>query len=402
MKVAYVVKRYPRYSETFIVNEILAHEKAGLEIEIASLFATNDSHFQDTIAMVRAPVHFLTSGGLKAEHFWEQLRGLIGVTGDWNVLSHASDEDVLDVNRAVELAQLILTRGITHLHAHFATSSTTVARLASLMTGITYSFTAHAKDIFHESVSAGDLRRKLEQAAFSVTVSRFNLNHLRETFGSAADSVIHVYNGLDLERFNFTTSPEGRPLIVSIGRLVEKKGFDDLIRAAAELERRQVACDVLIIGTGEREEELRQLILASGARNVVLGGPRPQVEVIDLLRRATIFAGPYVVAEDGNRDGLPTVLVEAMAVGTPCIATDVTGVPEIVRNGVTGDIVPQRDPQKLADCIQRLLHDHERRDSYGKAGRAIVEQEFDLTENAARLRAAFERVDRPRSSGRST
>ena len=143
--------------------------------------------------------------------------------------------DAVDAAQAVELAVLVEDAGLTHLHAHFGSVATTVARLASLLTGVPYTFTAHAKDIFHEEVDDADLRRKLRDAAACVTVSDFNLAHLRATYGAAADGVVRIYNGLDLSRFPYSP-PAARPAaIVAVGRLVEKKGFGDLITACSIL-----------------------------------------------------------------------------------------------------------------------------------------------------------------------
>ena len=236
MKVGYVVKRYPRYSETFIVNEILAHEAAGMEVEIFSLLPPEDGHFQDAISRVRAPVTYLQAKGLKASEFWSTLddAGEI-VPYLWDSLAEARGEDVRYAYQAVVLARETRLRGIDHLHAHFATASTTVARLAARFARIPYTMTAHAKDIFHESVRPKDLRRKLQDAAATVTISDYNLEYLHDNYGPAAKDVRRIYNGLELERFPYE-EPRGRvPEIVAVGRLVEKKGFADLIEACSLL-----------------------------------------------------------------------------------------------------------------------------------------------------------------------
>lgn len=205
MRVAYVVKRYPRYSETFIVNEILAHEQAGWDIEIFSLRPPCDTHFQDGIARVRAPVTYLESSGIKAADFWATLRDTAQVSPHlWSALELASPEEYRDVYQAVALAREAHQRGINHIHAHFASLPTTVARLAAHFAGLTYSFTAHAKDIFHESAHPDDLKRKLADAASVITVSDFNLEFLREQFGTTASRVERVYNGLNLEQFQLS------------------------------------------------------------------------------------------------------------------------------------------------------------------------------------------------------
>lgn len=396
-RVGYVLKRYPRYSETFIVSEVLAHEAAGA-VAIFSLYPPSDTHFQDAISRVRAPVSYLGSVRPKAADLWAlllraQAAGLAVADFLTSVQPPRKDvlpEDARDAVWALELALVVKMQGITHLHAHFASGATTVARLAAKLAGVPYSFTAHAKDIFHESVHEGDLRLKLTEAAAVVTVSDFNRAYLRERFGDAAASVRRIYNGLDLARFAYT-SPEVRPPeIVAVGRLVEKKGFADLVRACALLRDRREAFCCRIIGTGELEHELRELIAELGLEGVVeLTGPRPQRELTGYIQNAAAFAAPCVVGEDGNRDGLPTVLLEAMALGTPCVSTDVTGIPEVLHDGVTGLMVAQHDPEALAAALSRLLGDGALRVRLAGAARERLERDFNLVKNAALLREVF-------------
>lgn len=397
-RVGYVLKRYPRYSETFIVNEILAHEAAGAEVAIFSLYPPADTHFQDAISRVRAPVSYLGSVRPKAADLWVLLlrAQATGLALEGFLASvQPPRKDVLpeaarDAVWALELALAVRAQGITHLHAHFASGATTVARLAARLAGVSYSFTAHAKDIFHESVRDDDLRLKLAEAAAVVTVSDFNRAYLRERFGEAAAKVRRIYNGLDLARFAYT-SPEARPPeIIAVGRLVEKKGFGDLVRACALLRGRGERFRCRIIGMGELEHELRDQIAGLGLEDVVeLTGPRPQRELRGYLRRAAAFAAPCVVGTDGNRDGLPTVLLEAMALGTPCVSTDVTGIPEVLRDGVSGLMVAQHNPDALADALSRLLHDSVLRVQLAAAARERLERDFDLVKNATLLREVF-------------
>ncbi len=181
--VAYVLKRYPRFSETFVVNEILAHEAAGLDVRIFSLRPPEDTHFQEIIGRVRAPVHYLRSDG--KQRIWEELStSREDFPGLEQGMQDGLHERGQEVYQAVLLAREIQRHGIRHMHAHFATSATTVARLASIFTGVPYFLTAHAKDIFHDDVNDDDMRRKLSDAAYTVTVSDFNRSYLRERFGA--------------------------------------------------------------------------------------------------------------------------------------------------------------------------------------------------------------------------
>lgn len=391
MRVAYLLKRYPRFSETFIVSEILAHEAADLELEILSLRAPNDTHFQDAIARVRSPVRYVPHGSVKASALWEELnlarRELPGID---RALPALLQEDSEDVQQALVLARMLQRHGIDHLHAHFATSATAMARLAHLLTGISYSFTVHAKDLYHEDVDPVVLRQKLADAAAVVTVSEFNLRFLRERYGEASARVQRIYNGLDLELFRFSPPRERLPRIVAIGRLVEKKGFAELIDACALLARRGRRFECRILGGGELESQLRARIRAAGlVDQVKLLGPRPRSEVIAELQGAALHAAPCVEAADGDRDGLPTTLLEAMALGAPCVSTDVAGIPEVIRDGETGLVVGQCDVAGLTDALERLLGDAALRVRLAEGARRRIEADFDVKRNAAQLRELF-------------
>ena len=390
-KIGYVLKRYPRFSETFIVNEILAHEAAGQPIEIFALRPIEESHFQDILGRVRAPVTRLPDKVKNAETLWRLLHDARSRLPDaWTALAEMEGLDGQDVAQAILLALACRDRGIMHLHAHFGTVATTVARLAARLAGITYSFTAHAKDIYFDYDETVDLDLKLRDAGHVVTVSDYNVTYLRERFGAAAQRVSRIYNGLDLTRFPFSEPAAESTDILAVGRLVEKKGFHILIEAIRLLraDGRDVRCR--IIGGGEEAEHLAAQVAAGGIGDAVeLLGPRPQGEVIALMRSAAVLACPCVVGRDGNRDGLPTVLLEAMALGTPCVATDVTGIPEIVRDGQTGLIAPEGEPEALASALARLVDDPALRQQLAARARAAIESDFDIAVNAARLRAVF-------------
>jgi glycosyltransferase involved in cell wall biosynthesis len=393
MRIGYVVKRYPRFSETFVVTEILAHEAAGAEIAVFSLRPPVDTHFQDAISRVRAPVTYLCAEGLKAASLWEAIEEAGGeLPGFFSSLEAARGWPAAVVYQAALLARESRRRGLHHLHAHFASEATAVARLAARFAGLSYSFTAHAKDIYHEGVAAAGLRQKLLDAASVVTVSDFNLAHLRRSFGPAAARTERIYNGLDLSLFPFRVPDPRPPRLVAVGRLVEKKGFDDLVDACAILDRsgRRFACE--IIGGGEAEADLRLRVRSLRLEGrVSFLGPRPQAEVAARVQEAAALAAPCVVGADGNRDGLPTTLLEAMALGTPCVSTDVTGIPEVLRSEETGLMVPQRDPAALASALGRLLDDVPLRLALARRARALIEAEFDSQRNASSLRAVFAR-----------
>jgi colanic acid/amylovoran biosynthesis glycosyltransferase len=403
LRVAYVVKRYPRYSETFIVREILAHERAGMTVEIFSLRPPNDGYFQDLIARVRGRVNYLylpadghlpeplAGATLTAAHFWRALREASAILPDfWSTLEGMRDEQARDLYQALQLAREVRQKNLQHIHAPFASDAATVTRLGARLAGVTYSFTARAKDIFHESVHSDDLRRKLRDAAGVVTISDYHLDYLRATYGPLAAQVQRIYNGLDLDEFPYSPPNNRLPLIVAVGRLVEKKGFNDLVEACALLAARHRDFTCRIIGNGKLKGALEKQILRSGLEQCVeLVGPLPQADVITEMQRAAVLAVPCIVGEDGDRDGLPNVIQEALALGTPVVSTDVTGIPEVVRDGETGLQVPQRDPAALAAALERLLVDGQLRVKLATAARRLIETDFNIHRNTERRRAIF-------------
>lgn len=393
-RVGYVLKMYPRFSETFVVNEVLAQEAAGTQVDIFSLRPPVDARFHAALAEVRAEVTWVPSASVRSGEAWDSLGAaadrLPGLLGAWpELLRH----DLRDVLQAVEVATAVRERGLVHLHAHFGSVATTVARLAARLAQVSYSFTAHAKDIFHSSVHDDDLRDKLTDALAVVTVSQYNLEHLQARFGAAADRVVRVYNGIDLAAFAYR-EPAGRPRhVVSVGRLVEKKGLEDLLSAVALLaaDGDPVTCDV--VGSGPLHAELARQVedLGLGGR-VRLLGACTQDEVREHVAGAAVFAAPCVVGADGNRDGLPTVVLEAMALGTAVVATPVTGMPEAVVDGTTGVLVPEHAPAELAASIRRLLDDEPARVRLATAARTLVQERFDRDGQAQAMRAVFARA----------
>ncbi|MDR6555717.1 glycosyltransferase involved in cell wall biosynthesis [Arthrobacter pascens] len=387
---AYVLKMYPRFSETFIVSEILAREARGERIEIFALRPTTDARFHPELARVKAPVTYLgrpqSSSGV-----WESFRtaASAGLTDDvaraFGELAAADPDDAV---QAINLATELQRRNVRHLHAHFASAATAVTRLASLITGIPYSFTAHAADIFRDTVSREDLRAKLSDAHHVVTISDYNLRYLRHHFPQQADRLRLVRNGLELARFTYRDPrPVGTTVrMAAVGRLVEKKGFQHLLPALASLIGSGVRADVRIAGTGMMAEELQSALDGLGlSRHVRMLGPQTQDQIHELLDWADVFVAPCVVGSDGNADGIPTVLLEAMATGTPCVSTTVTGIPEVIRDGSTGVLVEPGNPAALAAAIRRVTLPGADRTLLARNARALIEQEYDAGRQATAL-----------------
>ena len=367
MKVGYVLKVFPRLSQTFILGELLAHQAADRPVEIFAL---------------RRPRERQRHGVLKRLHATPEYLDL--------PREKPIPEPALDAS-AARLAALAAERGVGHLHAHFGNLAAEVTRRAAHLAGLGYSFTAHARDIFHESACAEDLRRKLVEAEVVVTVSDYNRRHLVSTFGLRGSKVARIYNGIDLERYTPSVTPRASTRLLAVGRLVPKKGFADLIAACRILRDREVEFECRVVGDGPLRDELRGRVVAARLEGRVrLLGAQPVERVAAEMRRATVLVAPCVEVGDGDRDGLPTVLPEAMALGLPCVSTDVTGIPEIVRDGDTGIIVPQYRPEALAEACRRLLEEEPLRARLTATGRRLVEERFDVRANTACLRSLFD------------
>jgi glycosyltransferase involved in cell wall biosynthesis len=264
---------------------------------------------------------------------------------------------------------------------------------ASALTGIPYTFTAHARDIYVDTQHKL-LRRQIERASAVVTVSRYNQEHLRTQISPLAGGKVHcIYNGLDLVDFDFRwprSGARGRPVILSVARLIPKKGLEDLIHAAALLKRKGRAFRVEIIGSGPLREALERLAAELGLGDCVeFLGSQPQQSVSAAYERAAVFALPCIVAGDGDRDGIPTVVLEAMASGVPVVSTPVSGIPELIDDSSDGVLVPPNDPVRLAEALDRLLADPELRDRLARAARDKVESHFVVERSSSQLLKLF-------------
>ncbi|WP_130011433.1 glycosyltransferase [Serinicoccus sediminis] len=402
-RTAYVLKVYPRFSETFVVTEILAREAAGDDLAIYALRPTSDSRFHPQLAQVQAPVtHLPRAHKLSAE--WAVFAQAQAELPDFGARLGALMPllvrlDPCDVAQGVDLALRLRRDGITRVHVHFASMASWCTAVASALTGIPFTVTTHAKDLFHEDVDRVVLREVLARASAVVAISDYNRRFLLEEVDPGlADKVALVRNGLELGRFDYRDPrPVGDVLrVLAVGRLVEKKGFDHLVDAVAALRAEGMPLDVRIVGEGERATELAAQVRRAGVGDAVtLLGSRSQSELVAELDRADVLVAPCVVGADGNADGLPTVLLEAMASGVPCVATDVTGIPEAVRPGgdetaATGILLPSEPSGlagRVADALRLVADPSWPRVEVARAARALVERDYDTTTQAARLAA---------------
>lgn len=281
--------------------------------------------------------------------------------------------------------------GIRHLHAHYANVPAKVALLVHRLTGTPYSITTHAKDIFQNNpFESPILKDRMRRAKFVVANSHFSAGHIRVGLDSQCDVQV-VHNGLDLASFTLREQPPDQPVLLSVGRLVEKKGFCDLIAACQVLRQRGVTFSCEIVGTGKLSSQLKHQIRDCGMNDSIkLVGPLPQEVLQEHYRRAMIFALPCVRAGDGDRDVLPNAVKEAMAVGVPVVTTRLEGIEELVEHGVSGLLVEPGDVNGLAERLQELLGNPQLRQRLSVAGRQVIEARFDRRQNFAKLKELFE------------
>jgi glycosyltransferase involved in cell wall biosynthesis len=426
--VGYVLMGFPRVSETFIASEIQRVEEAGIDVRLFVLKPVEEreadlrhpvvdrieatpDYLPDTTALT-APLHRWRPRHLAA--FAPAIRraarrrpaGLAKALG--MALGQALRDRRTPVSgprkiylkellQAIALADRVLAAPeVRHLHAHFAHGTTTVTMLASRITGVPFSFTGHARDIYAPDLNPhGWLERKLGAAEFAVTCTEANVRHLRALAPGARVQL--VYHGLNADFAGLLgdggewVGGNGRLRVLGVGRLVAKKGFDTLVDACAVLHRRGVRFEAAIVGQDDKHgDEVRRRIAAQGLEALVrLPGPAGQAELLAEYRRASALCMPCRVLPS-DRDGIPNVLVEAMAAGAPVIATGVSGIPELVTHEHNGLLVAPDDPEALAAALMRLHEDRALAARLSEAGRATVRERFDGARHAQRLARLFE------------
>ena len=384
--VGILVKTYPKISETFILEEILGLERRGLALHIFALHRPSDEISHAACAQVRAPVDYISLGWRDTIRALSAHLRTMRTDPSRYLAAAAFALRVSDKNSLIRFVQAgylvdrMRVAGLTHVHAHFVHEPGAVAEIASRMSGcVSYSLSAHAKDIYLSSDEL--LRRRLGRARFTVTCTEHNRQHLASRAPAGA-RLTRMYHGVDLGRFKrdegmAAVDMSAAPLILSVGRLRAKKGFAVLIDACRLLHEDGVDLRCEIVGYGEGRARLQAQIADAGLHAVVkLSGKLPQDEVIQRYRAARVFALPCRLADDGDRDGIPNVLLEAMAMRVPVISTPVSGIPELVQHGRNGLLVPPNDPAALAVAIQQLIDDPAYGHRLAQAGRRTVQRHF--------------------------
>jgi colanic acid/amylovoran biosynthesis glycosyltransferase len=393
------MSRFPKISETFILYEILELERNGIPVEVFSLLreyqqiehpeakeVVKRAHFHPFISLsiIKAVFYFLLRSPYTClKILWEVLSGTFGSI---NFFFGA----ICIFPKSTFFAYEMKRQGVTHIHAHFANHPTVAALIIHRLTGIPFSFTAHGHDIH---IDLRMLDRKVEAAAFVVTVSSYNKELITEKCGNdKRDKIFIIHCGVDNEIFFPTPKNIHNKSfrILCVASFEEVKGHKYLIEACGLLHKQGFNFECHLVGDGPLRKQVGFEIKKSGLEDkIVIHGVLERIDVVKQMRSADIFVLPSVHTKRGNREGIPVALMEAMSVALPVLSTELSGIPELVENGITGILVTPRDSVSLADGMQRLLSDDQLRTKMGRKGREKVLRDFDLKTNTAKLTKLF-------------
>ena len=397
---AYVFERFPSFTQTFCVREVLELERQGLRPLLFSIRDTRDEvprNFPDELydRVIFLPEEKALVEDVKALKAEGKLPQCIVLTlRHWK--EKADTRDKVRVYEAAWIGQKMLEHGVTHSHSHFAGVGARTGWWLRFFYDFTFSFTGHANDLWCPDDFALSREMLFEDASLIVTVSDYTVRDLNERFSAATSKTKRVYNGLNLAPFQAVAEARNAdavwkggepPLIFSVGRLIEKKGYDDLIRACGMLKTQGKKFRCTIVGDGPMEDELNAMIGELGLQNEVeLAGPKSQDEILEYLSGAAIFALPCVTEHDGGKDNLPTVIMEAMGASVVCASTILAGVPEMIIDHETGRLVPEREPEQFAGILADLLADPKRSEEMAALGKKRAEALFAKEETAKQMR----------------
>ncbi len=383
--VAYLFERFPSFTQTFVYREVMELRRQRVRLTLFSIRRPIGEPSQSWDPEIVRQVHYLPEEPALLDEVKQAMRrGKIPVEAVCAIDQWGRRSDFLRLYQAAHVG-MRLPKDI-RLHAHFAGMAARTAYWIKLFFGIEYSFTAHANDIFAPRPFAIGLDRLVDSANAVITESDHAASFLKERFPNRAARIHRVYNGLDLSHFLQAVFAPTTPCIISVGRLIEKKGFADLIEACRLLTKKGCNFRCEIVGEGPLGAALRAQIAEGGLEsNVQLMGLQTQEQIKKRLADATVFVLPCTTDPAGGTDNLPTVIMEAMAAGLPVVSTPIAGVPEMVEDGVTGELVPPAEPKALADAIERFITNPARARQFGKCGLELARKKFSIEKSVSAL-----------------
>ena len=384
---AYLFERFPSFGQTFCYREVAELARQGVTPPIFSIRNPKDEPPQEWDPRIVRRVHYLPEERellddvRRASKNRKLTPEIVAALDEWGRRT-----DFLRLYQAVYVGLRLQEMGIGHVHAHFMGMAARTAFWIHRFFPVTFSFTAHANDIFAPRNFEVGLDKLVDTAQVIVTVSDYAKEFLQERFPEPADRIRRIYNGLNLAEFGRADFSSAPPLILAVGRLIAKKGFADLICASGLIAERGKSFRCEIIGEGQLEDELRGQIERLNVQNrVALSGAKPQLEVRRRLADANVFVLPSIIDSDGGMDNLPTVIMEAMATGLPVVSTKIGGIPEMVIENETGFLVQPGDAAALADAIEQVIDDRLLAQRLGQGGYERAQQLFSIDKNMREL-----------------
>ncbi|MEO8393962.1 MAG: glycosyltransferase family 4 protein [Chloroflexota bacterium] len=416
-KVLYVVSNFPSLSATFTAFEMASIQSLGAEVHAASLWSGEVSdqpheveqqfldrlllpRLSDPVVWLRAFQQLIYRPALFLLIFRLALAHCVSI--------YAFAKLLATLPKGLYLGWWARQNQVDQIHAHFLTTPALAALLASQSSGIPFTVTIHAFDIFALTprLRNAAISLKCQRAQFNIAISLFNIEYIRLHWPETHGRFRVIHNGIDFTLFQGMATPFADPehiRIFSNGRLIPKKGHDDLIRAVGQLRARHYPVQLAIVGQGPEEERLKALVADLNlGEHVHFLGARSQTELVALYQESDIFALACVRSPDGDMDGLPTVLIEALALALPTVSTHVSGIPEIIRDGDTGRCVPPRDPTAFAEALVWMINHPQQAREMGLRGQSFVRAEFDSRRNAAKLFSLWEKGPQSSHSARSS
>jgi colanic acid/amylovoran biosynthesis glycosyltransferase len=388
---AYLFERFPSFGQTFCYREVAELDRQDIVPPIFSIRNPKDEPPQDWDTRIVERVHYLPGEKELLEEVGRARKkrnlsaDIVAALDEWGRRT-----DFLRLYQAIHVGLRLRIMGINHVHAHFAGMAARTAFWINKFFSITFSFTAHANDIFSPRQFEIGLDKLVDTARAIITETDYAARFLSERFSHRADRVHRIYNGLDLSEFGRTDFSSSPPLIIAIGRLIPKKGFSDLIRTCAVLAERGKLFLCEIIGEGPLENALRRQIDELHLQNnVVLAGAMPQTQLRGRLAAANVFVLPSMIDPEGGMDNLPTVIMEAMATGLPVVSTTIGGIPEMVIENQTGFLVQPGDVAAMADAVAKVINDSSSAARLGHAGYERARALFSIEKNVRELSAVI-------------
>ncbi|MEC5271998.1 glycosyltransferase [Caldifermentibacillus hisashii] len=404
-KIIYIVSVFPSTSATFVLNEMLRLKERGYQVTILSLRHPVNEVIQTGTENFKS-IYYLPHIKQRKKDIFKLLsknmqffisHPVMYIKNLFNACKFKSSKMLYDFFRAVYIVPMINSLNIKHVHAQFAHGPTNIAYFIKQLTNQKYSFTCHAVDLFVQNTPR-ILEEKIKNSEFVATISSFNVNFIEERLldKNLIEKVNVVRCGIDLEKItpnNNNSNARNVVKILSIGRFVEKKGFVYLVDALYKLKVRGLSFNCQLIGDGTLFNEIKKKIKELKLTNdIELLGKLDSKKIGEYLSDSDIFVLPCITAKDGDMDGIPVSIMEAMAYKVPVISTRISGIPELIINGESGLLVEEKDSEMLAEALEKLILNKRLRLILGKSGRRKIEEEYNLDQNVNKLIELFERV----------